>query len=111
MSVHDAPDAADLVSVVAELLTGTVLPAVTGDVQWQVRIAANVLQVVARQLREDPAVERTWAEGLRLLGFPDERSLAAAIRDGSIAHDDPALREWAAAAVAAKLAVSKPGYA
>lgn len=111
MSLHDAPDAADLVSVVAELLADRVLPAVDGDLAWQVRIAANVLQVVARELREDPSVVAQYAQGLQSLGFADEGALCAAIRGGSVAHDDPALRTWVSAAVAAKLAVAKPGYA
>jgi hypothetical protein len=111
MSRHDAPDAADLVSTVAELLHGEVLDAVPPDLRWQVRIAANVLDIVARELHEDPAVATAYEEGLAALGFADETALCRAIRDGDIAYDDPDLRRWVTAAVAAKLAVAKPGYA
>lgn len=107
MSLHDAPDAADLVSVVAELLAEQVMPALEGELRWHVRIAANVLDIVARELREGPAAAEAYAEGLRLLGFADDPALCAAIRDGSIRYDDPDLGTLVAAAVEARLRVAK----
>lgn len=108
MSLHDAPDAADLVSVVAELLADQVMPALDGELRWQVRIATNVLTIVARELRQDPGAASDHREGLRSTGFTDERSLCTAIRDGTLAQDDPRLRAWVTATVEAKLRVARP---
>lgn len=108
MSLHDAPDAADLVSVVAELLAEQVMPALDGELRWQVRIAANVLTIVARELREDPEVAQAYAEGLRSMGFSTDNELCAAVRDGSFRYDDRDLRTLVAAAVEARLRASRP---
>jgi uncharacterized protein DUF6285 len=101
--LHGRPTAAELVAAVAEFLETEVLQATSGAVNFHTRVAVNALRTVERELLDaSPAPE--------LLGFGDERALAAAIRAGEL--DDragevlPALRRL----VAQRLAVSHPGY-
>lgn len=101
--LHGRPTAAELVAAVAEFLETDVLQATSGAVNFHTRVAANVLRTVERELLDDsPAPD--------LLGFRDERALAAAIRSGDL--DDRAgevlgvLRHL----VTHRLAVSHPGY-
>jgi uncharacterized protein DUF6285 len=101
--LHGTPTAAELVAAVAEFLETDGLHATSGAVNFHTRVAANVLRTVERELLDDSAAPD-------LLGFGDERALAAAIRAGEL--DDraadvlPALRRL----VAHRLAVSHPGY-
>ena len=75
--LHGRPTAAELVAAVAEFLETDVRQATTGAVNFHARVAANVLRTVERELLDDaPAPD--------LLGFADERALAAAIRAGDL---------------------------
>lgn len=101
--LHGRPTAAELVAAVAEFLETEVRENTSDSVNFHARVAANVLRIVERELLDDrPAPD--------LLGFPDEATLAAAIRRGDL--DDrgaevlPALRGL----VRHRLAVSHPGY-
>ena len=101
--LHGRPTAAELVAAVAEFLESDVLQATSGAVNFHTRVAANVLRTVERELLDDsPAPD--------LLGFDDERELAAAIRAGEL--DDRATEVLAALRrlVGHRLAVSHPGY-
>jgi Domain of unknown function (DUF6285) len=101
--LHNRPTAAELVAAVAEFLETEVHEGTSGSVNFHARVAANALRTVERELLDvTPAPD--------LLGFPDESSLAAAIRRGDLDHRNaevlPALR----ALVSHRLAVSHPGY-
>ena len=101
--LHNRPTAAELVAAVAEFLEGDVHQNTSGAVNFHARVAANVLRTVERELLDDRSAPD-------LLGFPDEATLAAAIRRGDLdergAEVLPALRER----VLHRLAVSHPGY-
>jgi len=101
--VHGRPTAAELVAAVAEFLETDVRQGTSGVVNFHARVAANVLRTVERELLDDCAAPD-------LLGFPDERELAAAIRRGDLDGRDavvmPALRDL----VIHRLAVAHPGY-
>jgi hypothetical protein len=101
--LHGRPTAAELVAAVAEFLETDVRNGTTGAVNFHARVAANVLRTVERELLHDTAAPD-------LLGFDDERALAAAIRAGDLddrgAEITSALREL----VLHRLAVSHPGY-
>jgi uncharacterized protein DUF6285 len=101
--LHGRPTAAELVAAVAEFLETDVRDGTTGAVNFHARVAANVLRTVERELLDDTAAPD-------LLGFDDERALAAAIRAGHLddrgAQITSALREL----VLHRLAVSHPGY-
>ena len=47
---HDRPTAIELVDAVRELLTDELLDAVDGRLRFQVRVAANALAMVGREL-------------------------------------------------------------
>ena len=109
--LYGRPTAAELVAAVAEFLETTVRDgtgsngrlADAGVVNFHARVAANVLRTVERELLDDaPAPD--------LLGFTDERALAASIRAGDLddrgAEVSTALRRL----VLHRLAVSHPGY-
>ena len=108
---HYRPTAAELVAAVAEFLETEVRDATgpdsrladAGAVNFHVRVAANALRIVERELLQTgPEPE--------LLGFPDEQALASAIRAGEFddrtAELDPLLR----ALVRYRLDVAHPGY-
>ena len=101
--LHGRPTAAELVAAVAEFLETDVFQATSGAVNFHTRVAANVLRTVERELLDDSPTPD-------LLGFEDERALAAAIRSGDL--DDRAAEVRAALShlVAHRLAVSHPGY-
>lgn len=106
--LYGRPTAAELVAAVADFLDNEVRPATNGQVSFHLRVAANVLRTVERQLSDATSDEAVAA--LAALGFDDEPQLAAAIRAGDL--DDraadllPALR----ALVRHRLEVAHPGY-
>ncbi|MEU0497611.1 DUF6285 domain-containing protein [Mycobacterium sp. NPDC006124] len=102
-SVHGRPTAAELVAAVAEFLEGEVKEATSGAVNFHARVAANALRTVERELLSETA-------GPALLGFDDERALAAAIRAGDLDDRAAEVAETLRLLVARRLAVSHPGY-
>ena len=72
-------------------------------------VAANALRMVQRELL-DPGAQSAQA-ALSALGYPDESSLAAAIRAGKLDQRRDDLLECLRAVVEARLLVSHPGYA
>lgn len=83
---HDAPTAAELLESVREWLERDVVPAVEGRLQFHARVAANVLDIVAREMELGADQAETHARVLAELGFSDDAALAAAVREG--AFDD-----------------------
>ncbi|KUI25344.1 DUF6285 domain-containing protein [Mycobacterium sp. GA-2829] len=114
--LYGRPTAAELVAAVADFLDQEVRPALQsegrpadgGSVSFHVRVAANVLRTVERELTQTTSDGAVAA--LDGLGFADETTLAEAIRAGGL--DDraaellPALR----AVVRHRLEVAHPGY-
>jgi hypothetical protein len=127
--VQPPPSAADLLAVVAEVLTDEIVPQLSGPAQHHARVAASIVGIVERELRlRDESAERE-ARSLRDLltdvGLEHadleagqsalgelRRRLAAALRAGLA--DDPSTETavWAAlvAAVRDDLAIVKPGH-
>lgn len=112
--MQDEPRPAEILAAVAVFLRDTVAPQATALVAYQARVAANAVELAARQLELAPAAEAAEHERLRaLLG-----------RDGSLAELNAALAEGIAAPTAelpgifghllettlAKLAVDQPRY-
>lgn len=112
------PDATELLADIAALLEDKVIDAVSGPLQHQVRVAANLTRIVEREVRlgADAAV----AERARLGGFVDDSGDLVAMRaalcerlTGPESIDDDELGRIHAALVATlrdDLAISKPGY-
>ena len=101
--VHNRPTAAELVAAVAEFLEGDVRNETSGAVNFHARVAANVLRTVERELLDETAAPD-------LLGFPNEATLAAAIRRGDLDERGSELRPALRALVLHRLAVAHPGY-
>lgn len=108
--LHGRPSSADLVDAVAAFLREDVRAAADERLGYLARVAANVLDGVGRDLALGPDQERRHRERLAALGFHDQAGLAAAIRAGTIADDDPALLAAVREAVTDKLAVANPRY-
>jgi Domain of unknown function (DUF6285) len=109
-SPHDIPSAAELLDAVAEFLASDVLPATEGRVRFHVRVAANVVGMVARELVLGPAQAAAHASRLEALGVHSDAELAAAIRSGALDGRAQEVRDAVRATVADKLAVANPGY-
>ena len=107
---HDVPSAAELLEAVAEFLETEVLPATAGRVRFHVRVAANVVALVAREIVLGPAQAAAHAARLEELGVHSDAELAAAIRSGALDGRAGEVRAVVRDAVADKLAVANPGY-
>lgn len=119
------PTAADLLATVAELLDEHVVPALSGPVQHQTRVAASLVGIVERELRLGPDVdtaERTsWNRLLESSGHGDPdrdvqadlAALRARVADVLRRGDSDAdLPTWEALmhTVRGDLRISKPGH-
>jgi hypothetical protein len=107
---HDQPDAPMLIEAVREFLTADVEPQTEGRLRYHLKVAANVLAIVERELRPGAAQAVAHRGRLQRMGFDTDRELATAIRAGTLddrlAELEPELRET----VADKLAVARPDY-
>jgi hypothetical protein len=102
-SLFGRPTAAELVAAVAQFLETEVRGGMSDAVNFHARVAANVLRTVQRELLDaSPAPD--------LLGFPDEATLAAAIRRGDLDHRGTEVLPTLRNLVLYRLAVSHPGY-
>jgi hypothetical protein len=112
------PDATELLADIASLLEDKVIDAVSGPLQHQVRVAANLARIVEREVRL--AAEAAAGERARLGAFvADDGDLVAMRRRlcdrlvGPEAIDDAerrAIYDALVATVRADVAISKPGY-
>lgn len=115
------PTAADLLAVVAEVLTDEVVPALSGPAQHHARVAASLVGIVEREWRlgADQAVAERAAL-TELLGAADtdasllelRERLAGALRSGLADTDEADRRVWTTLmdAVRGDLAIAKPGH-
>ena len=107
---HDIPSAAELLEAVREFLESDVLPATEGRLRFHVRVAANVVGMVARELELGPDLAARHARRLQALGMTSDSELAAAIRSGALDWRAEEVRAAVRDAVADKLAVANPAY-
>lgn len=113
----DAPTGRDLVQAVARLLREQLLPLLPPHAAFQARVAANALELAAREWRLAPAAEAAALARLSaLLGSEGdstalEAELCRRIAEGGIAADDPALLEHLWAGTLDRLAIDQPSYA
>jgi hypothetical protein len=116
---QDPPSAAELVDAVREFLERDVmeLDVLPGRVAFHTRVAVNALGMVARELRDGPALDAAEHDRLvRLLGHDGTlddltAELATGIRDGSLDRRRTEVVAHLRASVQAKLVVAHPGYA
>lgn len=115
--MQDGPTPREILDAVARFLRDDLLPQLKGAVAFQVRVAANAIDLVAREIDLSP--DRIEAEhaGLRgLLGHDGDIAdltgeLAARIADRSIDLNTPGLEAFLWSATEAKLAIDQPQYA
>jgi hypothetical protein len=107
---HDQPDAPALLEAVREFLTGEVEPTTEGRMRFHLKVAANVLAIVERELKLGDAQAARHRERLDRLGFDNDRELARAIRSGVLDGRAEVLASELRDTVGDKLAVARPGY-
>lgn len=110
------PTAEELLAAVREFLSDELAPQLDGRLRFHARVAANVLGIVERELRDGPA--GAAAEGARLAallgeeGSPAELAarLAALLRSGEVATDDPAVLDHLRRTAAEDVAIANPRW-
>lgn len=108
MTLHDAPDAGELLAAVVEFLRDRLAPDVPDEHRYHLRVAVNVLEVVRRELALGPEQERAHRERLAALGVADDADLARRLRSGDL--DAAGVRDAVLASVVDKLLVANPRY-
>jgi hypothetical protein len=119
-TVQQPPTAAELLATVVEVLTADVVPVLTGPVQHNARVAANLVAIVERELRlGGDAATRERAAIAALLDVDGTGDLAtlrvrlAAELRGGMADDDTTNENvWRTlmAVVRDDLTIAKPGH-
>jgi len=68
--MQDRPTSVELLEAAAEFVDREIVPAIEGARQFQARVVANVMRIVAREIQlEDPAVRLEVKALARLLGL------------------------------------------
>ena len=113
----DAPHGADMLDAVARLLRDTLIPLLPADTVFQARVAANAVDLVAREIRLGAAAQTDATTRLKALLTLDaslpalEVELAKRIREGQVGADTPGLMDHLWATTLAKMAIDQPSYA
>ena len=119
--MQNTPTPDELLELVARYLTDMAMPLLPPAAAFHARVAANVLQVVRRQVELAPRQDAAELARLAALGVttdapaPDlpaaNAALARAIAEGRIESADPALLAHLWQSTFERLAVDQPGYA
>lgn len=110
------PDAPALLDAAIDYLERELLPTLAGYHRFQCRVTVNVLAQVRRELALAPGqADAERARLAALLGHPGERDelsreLAARIRAGEIALDDPALLDHLRQSLVEALRINNPKW-
>ncbi len=115
--MQDEPTPIELTKAVADFLRNDVAPLVTGHNAFKLRVAANMLELVTRQLTLEG--ESDAAEGARLKSLLAiegslielNRTLAEKIASGELDLSTPGLVDHLWQTTLDKLAVDQPNYA
>ncbi len=110
------PRTAEIIESVRDFLREDIANEAAGRNRFLARVAANALDIVAREQQLGPATAAAEHARLRhLLGEDGELdalrlALVGRLRDGSLALDDDALRTHLRETVVARVAIDQPGY-
>lgn len=113
LSLSPAPD---MLATIRDYLEQEILPELRDDKWFNVKVAANMLAMIERELRLGPQADAEERARLaELLGIPGpleelNRALAQAIRGGDIAPDDPRLLDHLRRTTADALAINNPRW-
>jgi hypothetical protein len=114
--MHDRPDADELLVAVAEFLREQATPNLHGQQAFHARVAANLVDLVRRQIVQGAAADADELRGLRALLRADgtlaglNQLLCRRIADGDMGLHTPALSDHVWRTTLAKLAVDQPRY-
>lgn len=115
--MQDNPQPQEIVTVVAAMLRDTILPQLEGRATFDLRVAINALELVARQLTHADSSNAAERERLKaLLGTDGDlaalnHALSQMIETGAVTLDDPKLRGHLWATTMDKLKIDQPNYA
>src|SRR5262249_48143764 len=115
--MQDEPTPIELTKAVADFLRSEIAPALAGHQAFKLRVAVNILDLVARQLSlaqgSDGAEAARLAQLLGLEGslFELNRALADRFADGKLDLATPGLPEHLWQTTLDKLAIDQPNYA
>jgi Domain of unknown function (DUF6285) len=113
LSLSPAPD---MLATIRDYLETEILPGLSDDKWFNVKISINMLAMVERELRLGSAVnEAERARLAALLGAEGtleqlNRMLSLAIRDGRIAPDDPRLLDQLRQSTTTALRINNPQW-
>ncbi len=114
--MREHPSQTDLLQGVIDFLQSEAMPQLTGQTAFHARVAANVLGIVQRELKQSPSADADEARRLaHLLGRSGSlealnADLCARIAADTITLDTSGLAEHLWATTLAKVAVDQPGY-
>ena len=114
--MQDTPAPPEVLGAVARFLKETVAPATTGHTSFTARVAANALEMMARQITLAPVAEDE--ERARLTALVGQEGdletlnaeLCRRIADGEIDANLPEVKDHLWRVTLAKLAVDQPNY-
>lgn len=113
----NSPKSGQLLEAVSAFLRDEALPVLSGAVAYKARIAANVLDIVRRELEHAPSAQANEVRALRaLLGRDDDdlealnRSLCERIAAGHVDLETPGVAPLLWQITLDKLTVDQPGY-
>jgi Domain of unknown function (DUF6285) len=113
----DRPHGADILAAVSRLLRDTLMPRLPPEMVFQARVAANALDLVAREITFGETVEQEALARLQtLLGrdgsLPElESELSLRIRNGELDLHSEGLAEHLWQTTLAKMKIDQPNYA
>ena len=113
----DQPQGADILAAVSRLLRDTLMPCLPPDAVFQARVAANAIDLVAREIRFGETVERQSLQRLQALLNRDgslaelENELSLRIRNGELDLQSEGLAEHLWQTTLAKMKIDQPNYA
>ena len=114
--MQDQPTPSEVIGAVAAFLKTVVAPQTEGALSFQARVAANALEMMKRQLENQPGDDTAELERLRALLDMDgaladlNAELSSRIEAGEIGLETPGLKDHLWATTLAKLAVDQPTY-
>jgi len=114
--MQDEPTPTELTGAVADFLRNDIRPVISGHNAFKLRVAINMLDLVARQLTLAEGSDAAEAASLKkLLGIDSalidlNRVLAEKIARGEVDLATPGLSEHLWQTTMAKLAVDQPNY-
>lgn len=115
--MREKPEEKDLGRAVSEFLRHEVMSQMDGRVGFHVRVAANLVDTLAREAALGPSAKIREHEGLRsLTGLDGDTEILAEelcrlIRDGEVPLDDPSLLQHLWLTTLDTLAIDQPKYA